>query len=203
MTRDVVPQPVESRGFLRRRRSDDARSEEAVTPEVAPPTPVAGAPARVPVAMALAGPVAVHRPEPAPRPEPAIRAEPDELLRAKDALLQAALRQNEELSTALLNERYLRQQETERFTAENELLRDALAALNSDALARQQPQEATPSLAPLVLVPEQRLEPVLPVEPVVEEPEAVEPALPDVASRHGRRRSVRRAGPAEGAAPTS
>lgn len=163
--RDVVPQPVEQRSFLRRRRTDEPHLERPAPPAVAAPVPIV---------------------EPPPV-EPARTTESDDLLRAKDSLLQAALRQCDELSTALLNEQHLRQQEIERLTAENQLLRDALTKLNAEALERQQLEGPAPAMG--------RISVVLP-EPRDHGSRAdAEPLRRDV-QRNARRRSARQAGPA-------
>ena len=126
-------------------------------------------------------PVAVHVERVLVTPPSA--ALPDDLARAQATLLQAALRQADDLELALANERQVR----ERLLAENELLRNALAGLHAEALARQHAVDPPEVTGPQALVPVQR----------EQSPQVQEPAeQPGEQPRPGRRRSGREAGPA-------
>jgi hypothetical protein len=183
--RDVVPQPPEPRSFRRRRTSDEARPAPSAVPVEVKSEPVDDAPVATPAAVpVIAAPVTAPMQAPvsvdvelpaAPFAESSSGAETDELFRAQTTLLRAALRQTEELANALREEQGLRRQEHERLTAENQLLRDALAALHTEALERQETVVAAPTVEVVApRVPEQR----------------------DDVPRTGRRRSARGPGPA-------
>jgi hypothetical protein len=148
-----------------------------VAPEPAdevPVAPPAAAPV-VPAAVTTPVPVALEVEPVAAPPAESGGTAPDELFRAQTTLLRAALRQTEELANALREEQGLRRQEHERLTAENQLLRDALAALHNEALERQETVVAAPTVEVVApRVPEQR----------------------DDVPRTGRRRSARDVGPA-------
>ena len=225
--RDVVPQPAEPRGFLRRRKTDEPYPHHPVVP-VEPAVEVIEAPVEAVVAEPepIAEPVTDALPvvaapvdessdldhlwaledlavAPSSCAQCADRTESEELFRAQASLLSAALRQADELEAALTNEQHERREETARLVADNELLRNALATLNAEALNRQQPVEAPLPRDPFSrMVPEQREHGSPLLRPVVEEPVTSEGinAIPQQSdpssSRSGRRRSGREAGPA-------
>ena len=229
--RDVVPQPAEPRGFLRRRKTDEPYPHHPVVPAVeVVESPVAEAPVPAPApepAPVVEPPPVVEEPaleapllaeawradetsdadeiwlfeELAAAPSCAQceeRSEADELFRAQASLLKAALRQADELEAALANEQHERREETARLRADNELLRNALAVLNAEAINRQQVVEAPLPRDPFArMVPDQRDHGSPLLRPVVDEPPAEAPQVSDrSSSRHGRRRSGRDAGPA-------
>lgn len=168
--RDVVPQALPARGFLRRRRSDEPYPHERApaAPAAEPPleplepalsweavAPVAVAASAVEERAAVAPPAAVAQPGvPAPLDDADLwllhdlpvappcthceqRAESEELARAQAGLLTAALRQADELATALAAAEERHEREATRLRGDNTLLRDALAVLQAEALARQ------------------------------------------------------------------
>ena len=132
--------------------------------------------------------------EPAPCAECQQRADADEMFAAQATLLHAALRQTQELEVALAEQQDRHREETARLHADNELLRNALVTLQSEALARR---------ASTGTVPVQRTEQarsVHAVQPAPSEPVEAPLVLPPRhhldGSRPGRRRSDRPAGPA-------
>ena len=224
--RDVVPQPAEPRGFLRRRKTDEpyphhpvaavAPVGPAVEPAVEPPSAVvvpALAPAVPEPPAGVEPPAVLERlpvedvsglddvwlladvPQATSCAQCEQRTEAEELFRAQASLLKAALRQADELEAALANEQHQRREQTARLLADNELLRNALAVLNADALSRQHVTEAPPPRDPFSrMVPEQRDQGSL-LPPVVEQPPGAH--VDRGTTRGGRRRSGREAGPAE------
>lgn len=210
--RDIVPEPAAPRGFLRRRRTDEPYPHHEVAPPVLPV---------VPPVVEAATDAFVLEPASAPEAAPprevdepdgfedllllaaladcarcAEREESEELFRAQASLLQAALRQADELEAALANERHERREEVARLQADNELLRNALARLNAEALRRPEPVDAPLPRDPFRTVPAQREhEATAPVEIASAEREHPHVTPPD-GPRHGRRRSGREAGPA-------